>query len=356
MTRSLLAVLLLLAAAPAVADEVAEARAQFDAGAKLFHAGKYREAITRFEAAYRLKPHGAIHFNVAQCREKLGEWPAALRSYQDYLRELPEARDRAAVRADIGRIEQRLAGAGVQALLVYSDPPGAALRLDGKARGRTPFLITLPPGAYRITLSLDGFATEEQEVEVNLAASRLVEAVLRPQAVRPGVARSQPAATLAAPGAASAGAATATAPPDPSDPANRAHASALSSGVPLAAATAPSPAGPPDLSPSAPAASPLGPPVPPEPAPYRGEWTTRRIAAWATAVAAVIAVGAGVSSGVQAQHASSQLKDGTVRSSAEADALARDAKAKARTANTLYVVGGVAAAASGTLFVIEGRF
>jgi hypothetical protein len=354
MTRPLLAVLLLLAAAPAIADEVAEARAQFDAGAKLFHAGKYREAIARFEAAYRQKPHGAIHFNVAQCRERLGEWPAALRSYQDYLRELPEARDRAAVRADIGRIEQRLAGAGVQALLVYSDPPGAALRLDGKARGRTPFLITLPPGAYRVTLSLDGFATEEQEVEVNLAASRLVESVLRPQAARAGAARSPPAAALGAPAASlAAGVAAAAEPPDP---ANRAHASALSSGVPVAAATTASPAGPPDLSPSPPAASPLGAPVPPEPAPSRGGWTARRIAAWATAVAAVVAVGAGVSAGVQAKDASSQLRDGTVRSSADADALARDAKAKARSANTLYLVGGAAAAASTTLFVLEGRF
>jgi hypothetical protein len=73
-------------------------------------------------------------------------------------------------------------------------------------------------------------------------------------------------------------------------------------------------------------------------------------------VAAVVAVGAGVSAGLQAQHASSQLRDGTVRSSADADALARDAKAKAKSANTLYLVGGAAAAASATLFVLEGRF
>lgn len=182
MTRMMiaLAALVLLAAAPApAADDVTEARAQFEQGAQRFRAGKYREAIGRFEAAYRLKPHGALHFNVAQCREKLGEWPAALRSYQDYLREVPDARDRAAVRAAIGKLEQRLAAAGVQALLVYTDPPGAVVRLDGKVRGRTPFHTTLPPGVYRVALALDGFQPEEQDAELNAATSRLLDVVLR---------------------------------------------------------------------------------------------------------------------------------------------------------------------------------
>ena len=107
----------LLAAAPhAAADDVAEAKAQFRRGADLYRAGKWREAIDAFEAAYRLKPHGAIRFNVGQCRERLGEWPAALAAYEDYLREVPDAKDRAAVRASMGKIEARLAAAGVQAL------------------------------------------------------------------------------------------------------------------------------------------------------------------------------------------------------------------------------------------------
>ena len=358
------AALALLLAAPAVgvADDVSEARAQFDEGARLYHAAKYREAIARFEAAYRLKPHGAIHFNVAQCRERLGEWPAALRSYQDYLRELPEARDRAAVRASIGRIEQRLAAAGVQGLLVYSDPPGAAVRLDGKARGRTPFHITLPPGAYRVALALDGFAPEEQDVEVNLAASRLVEVVLRAQGVKVG------AAALAAPAAAPrspapvASAAGAGAPPPSAVPAAAAApplvdsrapaATAMTSGVPVGASAHPA-GSPPDLAP-APLAAPLpGSPPPPAPPPA---WGARRIAAWASAAVAVAAAGAGVALGSQAKQASQDLRDGTVRSSAEADALARRATGKAQSATMAYGLAGMAAAASTTLFILEGRF
>ncbi len=348
--RALLAALALLTAAPAAADEVAEARARFDQGAQQFRAGKYREAIQAFEAAYRLKPHGAIHFNVAQCREKLGEWPAALRAYQDYLRELPEARDRAAVRAAIGRLEQRLAGAGVQALLVYSDPPGAAVRIDGKPRGRSPFHITLAPGAYRVALSLDGFAPEEQEVEVTAAASRLVEVVLRPQGRAPAspAAPPQPAAaplTAAAPSPPQAAPAAAPARPEPP--------AAMASGVPVGT----TPARAADLTPAL-TLAPLVPTArpPPAPPPSPPSWTTRRVAAWVAAATTLALAGAGATYGLQARDASSQLRDGTQRTSAAAEALAHDARGKARTANLLYGAGAAAAAATATLFVLEGRF
>ncbi|HEY6006501.1 MAG TPA: PEGA domain-containing protein, partial [Anaeromyxobacter sp.] len=185
-TAATLAVLALLAAPPpARGDDVAEAKARFRKGAELYRAGKWREAIAEFEAAYRLKPAGAIHFNVAQCREKLSEWPGALRAYHDYLREVPDAKDRAAVRASIERNERRLAAAGVQALLVYSDPPGAAVVLDGRSRGTTPFHIVLPPGSYALALSLDGYEPVKQDVSLPPAASRAVDVVLRPAAPAP---------------------------------------------------------------------------------------------------------------------------------------------------------------------------
>lgn len=327
------------AAAPAPVDEVAEARSRYQEGARRFRAGRYREAIDAFEAAYRLKPHGAIHFNVAQCRERLGEWPAALRAYQDYLRELPEARDRAAVRAAIGRIEQRLAAAGVQALLVYSDPPGAALRLDGKPLGRTPFHITLPSAVYRLELEADGFAPEAQEVQLGLAASKVIEVVLRPQ-----------------------GRATAPAVPTASAPAPN-LAAAPAGAPPGAAAVGTAAAAPPaDLVPAPlPTPSPLvlPPPAPPLPAGdggARSGWTVRRALAWGGAVAALAAAGAAVTYGVDARDNSAQLRDGTRRTSEQADALARDARSKARTANVLYGLAGAAGIASGTLFVLEGRF
>jgi len=323
-TRSLLiagAALALLLAAPALAaDDVAEARAHFDLGSKLYRGGKYREAIAEFDAAYRLKPHGAIQFNVAQCREKLEQWPEALKSYQDYLREVPEARDRAAVRATMGRIERRLAGAGVQALLVYTDPPGAALRLDGKPRGRTPYQVTLAPGVYQVALSLDGFAPEALEVEVNMAGTRLVDVVLKPRAAHAPV----PLAAGAAAGAASA----------PSTP-----AVAPGSAPPAHDLTAKPAAGP------ALVLSPTAPPPPPG---------KRRTATWVTAGIAVAAGVAGVAYGISASRQAETLRDGSYH--ADAAAIASGAEKKATTDNVLYGISGVAAATGVTLFLLEGKF
>jgi len=303
------AVLALLAAAPALgADDVTVARAAFDRGAKLYRAGKFREAIGQFEAAYRAKPHGAVHFNVAQCRERLEEWPAALRSYHDYLREVPDAADRAAVRAAIGRLERRLAATGQQALLAYSDPPGAVVRIDGAVLGYTPVHTTLPPRRYRLTLALEGFQPEEREVVLTPEAAWVLDVVLRPAAPAP-----RPAAAAAAP---------------------------------------PAPVPAPDLAPPPPAAGPLAarPPVPPPPSPAaRG-----RLYTWIAAGVAVGAAGAGAWYGQEARKKEDALRDGTVHS--DAASLARAARRNARNANLLYGLSGAAAAGGVALFFVEGRF
>ena len=318
---------LLLAAPAAAADDVAEARAHFDQGSRLYRAGKHRDAIVEFEAAYRLKPHGAIHYNVAQCREKLEQWPEALQAYQDYLREVADARDRAAVRATMNRIERRLAAAGVQALLVYTDPPGAAVRLDGKARGRTPYHVTLAPGAYQVALTLDGFASESLEVEVNMAGTRLVDVVLKPKAS---------AAPLASSGAAAAA---------PSRVTGATTAPVASSAPPAA-----SPQGQPDLAArptegQALVTSPAGPPPPP---------AKRHVPTWVAAGVAVAAGAAGIGFGVAASKQSETLRNGDYH--ADAASIASGARSKATTANVLYGLSGVAAATGVTLFFLEGKF
>ena len=303
------AALALLLSSPALAaDDVTVARVAFDRGAKLYRAGKYREAIGQFEAAYRAKPHGAIHFNVAQCRERLEEWPAALRSYHDYLREVPEAADRAAVRAAIGRLERRLAANGQQALLVYSDPPGAEVRLDGKVLGHTPVHTTLSPRRYQLTMALDGYQPEEREAVLTPEAAWVLDVVLRPA----------------------------------STPAPRPAAAAVA--PPAAPATAP------DLKPTAPTAAPVagkspGPPIPPARA---------RLYTWIVTGVAVGAAGAGAWYGSEAKKTQDRLRDGTVHP--DAASLAHSAQRKATTANVLYGISGAAVVGGVALFFVEGKF
>jgi tetratricopeptide (TPR) repeat protein len=290
-----------LLASPARADDAEEAKARFRKGAELYRAGKWRDAIAEFEAAYRLKPHGAIHFNVAQCREKLAEWPGALRAYNDYLREVPDAKDRAAVRASMRKIEERLATAGVQALLVYTDPPGADLRLDGKPRGTTPFHTVLPPGGYALALALAGYEPVAQEVTLEAGASRVVDLVLRPAPAK------APAAGAAAPAA--------------------------------------------DLKPKPPVAAAVPLPPPPAAAPEK-----RRVYTWIAAGTAAAAAAVGGYFGYAAKRDEDALAGMTDPNGSDAQRYASGAESNAHKANVMYAIAGGAAAAGLTLFFVEKRF
>lgn len=306
LVATILAAALVAVAVPARADDAAEAKARFKKGAELYRAGQFRGAIEEFEAAYRLKPAGAIHFNVAQCREKLAEWPAALRAYEDYLREVPDASDRATVRASIHRIEERFAAAGVQALLVYTDPPGAELRLDGRPRGKTPFHTVLPPGTYALALALDGYEPVAEDVTLALGAARVIDLVLR----------SAPARSAAPPPAAT---------------------------------------GQPDLKPQPP---PPGAAVPVAPAAgaTTGEREKPRVYTWIAAGAAAAALAAGGYFGYSARQDEDALASMPQPNGADARKYAESAQSNARKANAMYAVAGVAAAAGVTLFFVERKF
>src|SRR5688500_18742243 len=86
-----------------------DARRAYEKGAQLYRSGQYEEAIAAFRQAYALQPHPALLFNIAQAQEKLGELEGALESDRGYLDGAPEAKDRAAVKAAIANLEERLA-------------------------------------------------------------------------------------------------------------------------------------------------------------------------------------------------------------------------------------------------------
>lgn len=155
---------LILTAAPATPDEgdAARAKAAFQAAQKLYKQSHFPEAITKFEEAYRLKPHPSIFFNLGLCYEQVAELPKALRNYREYLRALPEAKDKQVVAASIVDLERRLKAQGVQQLLVYSEPAGATVAIDGKSIGPSPSSIELKPGNHSLNLSRDGFETVDR--------------------------------------------------------------------------------------------------------------------------------------------------------------------------------------------------
>jgi tetratricopeptide (TPR) repeat protein len=85
-----LGVLLSLASLPAVATEVsdeakAQAREKFTQGNEAYARGEFRQALTAFDAAYKLAPLPGFLFNVAQCHRQLGDYELAAFFYRSFL-------------------------------------------------------------------------------------------------------------------------------------------------------------------------------------------------------------------------------------------------------------------------------
>jgi len=312
------------AAGPAEAGQTAAAKARFKKGTELYKQARYREAIAEFEAAYKARPHGVLHYNIAQCHEKLGDIPAALRSYHEYLREVPKADDKDVVLKAMGNLEARLAATGMQQLLVYSDPAESEVWVDGQSRGRTPFSTVLPFGTHTVSLVKTGYKTVTREVV--LAPDRSLELSLTLQKGASVVPLPPPPPAAVPPAAA--------APPAPGASPLAAVPPALAGKV----VTAPIPLSP----------------APPEP--VKHEVRKGKLWTWIAGGVAVAAAGAGAYYGSKAQSASDKLGNGTIWSQSDAQRYYQQAKDNQRNANVLYGVAGGAAAAGVALFFLEGSF
>jgi hypothetical protein len=165
----------------AAAQPVELARMRYRQGVEAYDAGKYRIAVDYFLEADHLAPNAALSFNIARAYEKLDDPAATLRWYRDYLRRDLEVPDRSAVEDRIHAMEARLAQKGVQQLTVLSDPEGAAVTLDGRPMGLTPWTSEVAPGSHALVLSLDGHAPEARTVA--LAADHAQDVVITLSAV-----------------------------------------------------------------------------------------------------------------------------------------------------------------------------
>jgi tetratricopeptide (TPR) repeat protein len=111
--RTLVALLLLVGGAGiARADEpdpnIERARTHVKEGIAYYNDGRYDDAVREMEAAYALKPLPDLQYNLAQCYERLGKLPEAVKAYQTYLEGKAGAEDRAEVTRRIGNLEERI--------------------------------------------------------------------------------------------------------------------------------------------------------------------------------------------------------------------------------------------------------
>ena len=293
----------------AIADESGDAKAHFHKGADLYKQARYQDAITEFEAAYRARPSGVLRFNVAQCYEKLGDIPNAIRGYRDYVREVPQADDRGTVEAAIGNMEGRLTQRGRQALLVYTTPSAAAVVVDGNAMGTSPISVELIPGNHQLQVALLGYRPLTQTVSLGKEHLTEVNLTLH-EGSAPEVMAPPPLATT----------------PDlaPSNP------------LPTAAGNL--------QSDKKAKLEPL-----PEPSHPR-LWT------WVAAGAAGVALTGAIIEGVSANANANKLQSTKPQDIQNRTSNYNAAKSQSLTANILYGVAGAAGAGAVALFFIEGSF
>lgn len=89
-------------------DAIAVAKAKVEEGQHLYEQAQYEQALVAFQDAAAAYASPDFQFNIGLCHERMGEPAAAIRAFETYLRNKPEATDRAGVEHRIAELRRRL--------------------------------------------------------------------------------------------------------------------------------------------------------------------------------------------------------------------------------------------------------
>jgi len=95
-------------------DDVESARDHFAKGKRLYDLGRFAEAASEYELAYQAKDDPALLFNIGQAYRLARQSSKALLAYKAYLRNVPDAANRAEVETWIRDLEASAAPAAGQ--------------------------------------------------------------------------------------------------------------------------------------------------------------------------------------------------------------------------------------------------
>jgi len=154
------------------------AGALFKEGNQHRKAGRHREALSSYEAAYKLLPSFKIDYNIALTLEKLGRLAAAARRYARFLRKGEDRSPENTVKIARLKLAELIAGLGQ--VVVRTPVPGAIVAVDGRDQGRTPLQdpLYVTPGKHRVLVAAPGRVSHAQEVTLRAGQRLLVDAAL----------------------------------------------------------------------------------------------------------------------------------------------------------------------------------
>jgi len=170
--RCLLFALVLLVAAPAIAQDAAnvvEARQRVTRGEALFERGDFDAALAEFEAAYEaIGEHPSrflVLYNIGQCHERRFRYDVALTYYQRYLDEGgSEMEGHEAVEASVIALGDLLSR-----VMIHTSAPGAEAFVDGRSVGAVPGEVLVPAGFHALSVRASGYVPAERSFEVPAA-------------------------------------------------------------------------------------------------------------------------------------------------------------------------------------------
>src|SRR5438067_3808593 len=119
-------------------QHVAKAKVHYDLG-------EFKEAADEYIIVYRLRPIAALLFNIAQAFRQAGLYDKARQFYKSYLRESPEAKNRASIEQSIREMDELLAKekrTRDAPPMGVKEPPEATLPLPEKTAAKP---ATTPP-------------------------------------------------------------------------------------------------------------------------------------------------------------------------------------------------------------------
>ena len=155
-------------------DKLADAKAHYEAGLRLYEAEDYDAARVEFERAYALSPNYRILYNLGLVLKLKADYVGALKYFELYLEEgidAPEARKRE-VESEIQQLKQIVARVSVT-----TNVPGAEVAVDDVPVGKTPLTkpILVNPGRRRISATKKGRIPASRVIDI---ASRDQESVV----------------------------------------------------------------------------------------------------------------------------------------------------------------------------------
>lgn len=184
-------------ARPALAEDIEEAKRQFERAETAYKLGNFSEAIEGYEAAYKAMPDPAFLFNIAQSHRqqynidhKAAHLHKALNLYKSYLREAQEAPNRDVVKNLIDELKQIIQAVQDRApdesesktgkLVLRGElAAGATITLDGKPWGTVPHTGEVTPGSHVVKVEKPGFEPWSTTIKVSAGGELDLPVMLR---------------------------------------------------------------------------------------------------------------------------------------------------------------------------------